>query len=79
MCPCTSFRNGGLSGLLSSAGSTGSGNVCNYEYIYNFGLFRHSSAEVLCHELGCNAVPLVNAPLGWIMGERAQVGVEVVS
>lgn len=67
MCPCTSFRYGGLSELLSSAGSTGSGNTSNYEDIYNFGLFKYSSAKVLCRGLGCNAIPLVNAPLDWIV------------
>lgn len=53
--------------LLSSAGSTGSGNISNYEDIYNFGLFKYGSAKVLCCGLGCNAVPLVNAPLDWVM------------
>lgn len=79
MYPCTSFRYNDLSELLSSSGSTGSGNTWNYEDIYNFGLFRHSSAKVLCLGLGCNAIPLVNAPLDWIMGERTWAGVEVVS
>lgn len=76
---CTFFRYGGLSDLLGSGGSTGSENIPNYEDICNFGLFKRSSAKALCHGLGCNALPLVNAPLGWIMGGRAQAGVEVVS
>lgn len=80
MCSCTSFRYGGLSDLLGSGGSTGSGYISNYGDICNFGLFKHSSAKVLCHGLGCNALPLVNAPnLGQIMGGRARAGVEVIS
>lgn len=79
VCTCTSFRYGGLSDLLGSGGSTGSGNISNYEDICNFGLFKHSSAKELCRGLGCSALPLVNASFGQIMGGRAWAGVEVVS
>lgn len=79
MCTYTSFRYGGLSDLFSSGGSTGLRNISNCEDICNFGFFKCSSSKVPCHGLDCEALPLVNAPFGWIMGGRAWAGVEVVS